>query len=44
MQEDQGKSIPSLIARDHTSCYTHAFTGPGKPAKEEEYSEDIVHK
>ena len=26
------------------SCYTHAFTCPGKSTKEEEYSDDIVHK
>ena len=44
MQKDQGKSIPTLVARDHKSCYTHAFTCPGKSTKEVEYSEEIVHK
>ena len=44
MQKDQGKNIPTLVARDHESCYTHAFTCPGDSAKEDEYSEDIVHK
>ena len=44
MQKDQGKSIPTLVARDHKSCYTHAFTCPDKSTKEEGYSEDIVHK
>ena len=43
-QKDQAKSIPTLAAIDHKSCYTHAFTCPGKSTKEEEYSEDIVHK
>ena len=44
MQKDQGKSIPTLVARDHKSCYTHASTCPGESTKEEDYSEDIVHK
>ena len=44
MQRDQGTIIPTLVAGDHKSCYTHAFTCPGKFTKEEEYSEDIVHK
>ena len=44
MQTDQGKSIPALVTRDHKSCYTHAFTCPGKSIKEEECSEEIVHK
>ena len=42
MQKDHGKSIPTLVARDHKSCYTHAFTCPSKSTKEEEYSEQIV--
>ena len=44
MQKDQGKSIPTLVARDYKSCHMHAFTCPGKSTKEEEYSEEIVHK
>ena len=31
-----------MVARDHKSCYTHAFTCPGKSTREEEYSEQIV--
>ena len=44
MQKEQGKSIPTMVARDHKTCYTHAFTCPGKSTKEEEYSEQIVIK
>ena len=44
MQKDQGKSIPTLVARDHKSFYTYAFTRPARSTKEEEYSEEIVHK
>ena len=44
VHKDPGKSIPTLVVRDHKSCYTHAFICPGKSTKEEEYSEDIVHK
>ena len=41
-RREQGKSIPTMVARDHKTCYTHAFTCPGKSTKEEEYSEQIV--
>ena len=44
LQKDLGNSIPTLVARDHMLCYTHAFTCPGKSTKEEEYSEGTVHK
>ena len=44
MQIEQGKSIPTMVARDNKTCYTHAFTCPGNSAKEEEYSEQIVIK
>ena len=44
MQKYQGKSMPTLVARDHKSCYTHEFTCPGKSAKEEVYSDQIVQK
>ena len=44
MQMEQGKAIPTMVARDHKTCYTHAFTCPGKSTKEEEYSEQIVIK
>ena len=44
MQKDQGKSIPTLVARDHRSCYTHVFTCSGKSTKEADCSEDVVHK
>ena len=38
MQKDQGKAIPTMVARDHKTCYTHththththAFTCPGE--------------
>ena len=44
MQKEQGKSIPTLVDRDHKTCYTLAFTCPGKSTKEEEFSEQIVIK
>ena len=34
MQEEQGKSIATMVARDHKTRYTHAFTCPGKSTKE----------
>ena len=46
-QKDQGKSVPTMLAWDHKTCYTHAFTCEGKSTKneeEEEYSEQIVIK
>ena len=43
-QKDQGKSIPTMVAREHSTCYTGAFTFPGKSTKEEEYSNQIVHR
>ena len=42
IQKDQGRSLPVLVARDHKSCYTQSFIGPGKSTKEEEYSDRIV--
>ena len=46
MQKDQGKSIPTMVAQDHKTCYTHFFTCLGKSTKEEEeeFSEQIVIK
>jgi hypothetical protein len=44
MQKGQGKAIPTMVARDHKTCYTHAFACPGKSTKEEEYSDQIVQK
>ena len=44
MQKEQGKAIPTMVARDHKTVHTHAFTCPGKSTKEEEYSEQIVMK
>ena len=44
MQKEQGKAIPTMVARDHKTCYTHAFACPGKSTKEEEYSDQIVQK
>ena len=44
MQKEQGKAIPTMVARDHKTCYTHVFTCPGNSTKEEEYSEQIVTK
>ena len=44
MQKEQGKAMPVLVARDHKTCYTHALVCPGKSAKEEEYSDQIVQK
>ena len=44
MQKEQGKAMPVLVARDHKTCYTHAFVCPGKSTKEEEYSDQIVQK
>ncbi len=44
MQKEQGKSIPTMVARDHKTCYTHALTCPGKSRNEKEYSEQIVIK
>ena len=43
-QKDQGKSIPTMVARDHKTIYTSAFTCPGKSTKEEEYSDQIVER
>ena len=43
-RKEQGKAIPTRVDRDHRTCYTHAFTCPGKSTKEEEYSEQIVMK
>ena len=44
MQKEQGKSLPTMVARDRKTCYTHAFTCPGKSTKEEENSEHIIIK
>ena len=38
------KAIPTMAAREHSSCYTSAFACPGQSTKEEEYSNEIVHK
>ena len=44
MQKEQGNSIPTMVARDHKTCYTHAFTCSGTSTKTEEYSDQIVIK
>ena len=44
MKKDQGKSIPTVDARDYKTCYTHAFTCPGKSTRKEKCSEQIVIK
>ena len=43
-QKDQGKSIPTMVAKEHRTCYTTSLTCPGKSLKEEEYSDQIVHR
>ena len=44
MQNEEGKSIPTMVVRDHKTLYTHALRCPGKSTKEEEYSEQMVIK
>lgn len=41
-QKDQGKAMPVLVAREHKTCYTHAFACPCTSTKAEEYSDQIV--
>ena len=43
-QKDQGKSSPTMVAREHRTCYTSFFTCPGKSTKEKEYIDQIVHR
>ena len=43
-QKDQAKSILTMVAREHRTCYNNSFTRPGKSTKEKEYSDQIVHR
>ena len=43
-QKEQGRSIPTMVAREHKTINTNAFTCPGQSTQEEEYNDQIVDR
>ena len=43
-QKDQIKWTPTMMTREHRTCYTNSFTCSGKSTKGEEYSDQIVRR